>query len=137
MVKLKTMVLVISFSVVLTILGCSGNDTGTVTDAGEEVTATGEVKIGEIKEIKMVAKRWAFIPENIEVNLGDTVRLTVESADVDHGIYLPAFGVSEFLEAGKKTEIEFVAAKKGSFPFRCSVACGRGHGTMGGQLIVR
>jgi cytochrome c oxidase subunit II len=88
------------------------------------------------KEINMVAKKWSFEPETITVKQGDTVLLHVESIDVKHGISLPAFGVNENLNAGETVDIEFVADKKGSFPFICSVWCGVGHGGMKGTIIV-
>lgn len=91
---------------------------------------------GDIKEFSIIAKNWEFQPETITVNEGDTVRLSVESVDVTHGISIPEFGINENLEPGKTTTIEFIADKKGNFPFFCSVYCGSGHGNMRGSLIV-
>lgn len=99
--------------------------------------ATSEPKSnGEVKEFIMTAKQWEFVPSTIEVNQGDTVKLKVTSTDVTHGFALSEFGINERLSPGKTVEIEFVADKKGTFGFFCSVPCGRGHGGMRGQLIV-
>jgi len=95
-----------------------------------------EESVPEVKEFSMTAKQWEFIPSTITVNQGDTVKLSVRSLDVSHGIALPDFGIREFLRPGKSTEIEFVADKKGTFSFFCSVSCGIGHGNMRGTLIV-
>jgi len=89
-----------------------------------------------IKEFTMTAKKWEFTPSIITVNEGDTVKLTIESIDVNHGITLAAFGVSEILSPGNTVDIEFVANQKGTFSFFCSVPCGSGHSTMKGTLIV-
>ena len=90
-----------------------------------------------IRSFKMTAKKWEFDPETITVEEGDTVRLSVTSIDVDHGIAIPQFGVSEKLEAGKTVDFEFVADKKGSFTFFCNVSCGAGHSSMKGTLVVQ
>lgn len=102
------------------------------TSVGQSVVSSGEVK-----EFSVVAKQWEFIPNTITVNKGDVVKLSIKSVDVAHGFYLPAFGVSEYLEPGKTVSVEFVADKTGTFPFTCSVYCGIGHGEMKGQLVVK
>jgi heme/copper-type cytochrome/quinol oxidase subunit 2 len=51
-------------------------------------------------------------------------------------MYIPEFKINEDINPGQKTVINFIADKKGVFDFSCSVACGRGHGQMTGQIIV-
>ena len=72
----------------------------------------------------------------IKVNEGDTVKLTITSIDVAHGFAITAFGVNSRLNPGQTTTVEFVADKKGTFTFFCSVKCGTGHPGMKGTLIV-
>lgn len=91
----------------------------------------------EIKEFDMRAFQWDFDPPTLSVNKGDVVKLNITSIDVTHGFSLPAFNINERLEPGKTIVIEFTADKAGTFSFRCSVACGTGHGGMKGTLIVR
>ena len=91
----------------------------------------------EVKSFTITATQWDFTPSTITVNQGDTVRLTVTSADVSHGIFLKAFGINQVLPPNETKVIEFVADNKGTFPFVCSVQCGAGHGSMTGQLIVK
>ena len=102
----------------------------------EEEPEPEEEQTSTVKEIQMTAKNWEFIPDTITVNQGDTVKLEIESVDVKHGIILSAFGVNEDLNPGETVNIEFIADKKGEFPFFCSVFCGSGHGSMDGKLIV-
>ena len=90
----------------------------------------------EVRQFTVVARNWEFNPDTITVDRGDTVRLSVESIDVRHGIAIPAFRVNKVLEPGSKVEIEFVADRAGTFEFSCSVQCGSGHGDMKGLLVV-
>jgi len=49
----------------------------------------------------------------------------------------PAPTQLRFARAGIVTEeMEFVAAKAGTFPFECSEYCGSGHRQMKGRLVV-
>lgn len=90
-----------------------------------------------VKEFVLVAKQWEFVPNLIEVNIGDAVRLKIKSIDVTHGFVLSSFGISQSLEPGKETIVEFVADKIGTFSFFCNVPCGKGHSNMDGTLIVK
>ncbi len=90
----------------------------------------------EIKEFTMTARKWKFEPNEIIVNKGDKVRLTVTSIDMAHGIAISDYGINEYLSPGQTVDIEFTADKKGRFPFVCSVSCGIGHRDMRGILIV-
>ena len=95
-----------------------------------------DAKKESVMEIKMTAKDFAFVPGEVRVKLGQKVRLIVTSADVLHGIAIPAFNVHADLPVGVATTVEFTADQKGSFPFFCSVFCGSGHRGMKGMLIV-
>ncbi len=95
-----------------------------------------EKKQESVKEFAMTVKQWAFDPSEIRVKQGETVRLKVKSIDVAHGFSLPDFNVDERLEPGTEVAVEFVANKKGTFTFFCSVLCGQGHKDMKGALVV-
>ena len=94
-------------------------------------------KAGESKVIDVIAKKWEFVPSTIEVNQGDNVELNVKSIEGTHGFSLPDYDINERLPLDKTVQIKFVANKKGTFTFACSVPCGSGHGSMIGKLIVR
>lgn len=123
---------ILLFAVAIAV-GCSSQSEQPV---DPEVTDVPEVTDGEVKEFNVMAKNWEFDPSTITVNKGDTVRLSVESIDVRHGIAIPEFRINEVLEPGSKVEIEFVADKAGTFDFSCSVPCGSGHRQMKGTLVV-
>ena len=91
----------------------------------------------EVKSFSMTAKQFEFTPSTITVNEGDTVRLNITSTDVTHGFALPEFGVNKVLPPNSQTTVEFVASKKGTFGFFCSVSCGSGHTHMEGTVVVK
>ena len=104
---------------------------------GDEVGEHMDEMMGsETKIFEVAAKQWEFIPSTINVKEGDNVKLIVTSTDVGHGVSIPAFGVQKNFGAGETVEIEFVADKKGTFPFTCSVYCGSGHSGMTGEIVV-
>lgn len=105
----------------------------TVTEDPEEKEEPAPV----VKQFSIEAKQWEFVPSVITVNKGDTVKLSVTSTDVAHGISISAFGVSERLEPNQTVQIEFIADKEGTFSMICSVFCGSGHGSMRGSVIVQ
>lgn len=84
---------------------------------------------GRIVNVTLVAKKdeWQFLPENINVQRGDKVVMTVINEDeYDHGLAIDAFGVSQRMPAKSTIKIDFVATQEGDFPFYCSVPCGEG-----------
>lgn len=85
---------------------------------------------GVVREITVIAKKdqWRFEPEEIEIQQGDRIIMTVVNEDsYDHGIGIDAFGISQRMPANSTITVEFVATKAGEFPFYCSVPCGEGH----------
>ncbi|TSC82335.1 MAG: Uncharacterized protein G01um101420_346 [Parcubacteria group bacterium Gr01-1014_20] len=103
---------------------------------------------GEVVKVTVTAVKdaWLFEPEEIEVNRGDKVIMTVVNKDsYDHGIAIDALGVSQRMPANETIVVEFVATQPGEFPFYCSVPCGEGeykgtkrtHFDMIGRIKVR
>jgi heme/copper-type cytochrome/quinol oxidase subunit 2 len=88
------------------------------------------------REVKMVARQFAFDPPVLRVNRGDRVRLVVEAADVVHGLFIDGYGREVRVEPGISQRVEFVAERAGKFRYRCSVTCGPLHPFMTGDLIV-
>ncbi len=87
--------------------------------------------------VEVVAKRFGFEPERIEVTQGDRVRLVVRSADGVHGVAIKKFKVEKKIpRGGDPVTIDFVASEAGSFPILCSEYCGKGHDDMKGTLVV-
>ncbi len=95
---------------------------------------------GEVKEFSISTKNWEFNPTRIEVSAGDTVIVKITGLDDGsgngHGFAISAFGVSQIIRQGETVNVEFVANKRGTFGFSCSVPCGSGHSGMTGILVV-
>ncbi len=90
-----------------------------------------------VREFTVTAKQWEFDVKEIRVKQGDTVKIHVKSLDVRHGFIIPQFNVNENqIKPGQDADIEFVASRKGTWAYYCSVPCGKGHGDMRGNLIV-
>lgn len=132
--KNKKILFVILIFGIFLIVGCTTQTqtTNIENNAQKEVQLTGQTK-----EIEITARNWEFTPNTIEVNLGDRVELHIESVEGTHGFMLSEFGINERLVPYQDVHVNFIADKKGTFPFSCSVPCGSGHGGMTGQLIVK
>ena len=105
--------------------------------------------------IEVTAKTFEFIPNEIHVKAGERVQIKLHSADRAHGLKLDLYpeGAGQDgppglifdqpqgdakVEKHKDRDIEFVAARAGTYDFKCSVQCSMGHGhdRMTGKLIV-
>ena len=84
----------------------------------------------------MNARRYRFDPAEIMVHQGDRVKFIITALDRDHGFKLGVCHIKQRLKKGVPTTIEFTADRAGTFPFRCSVICGRGHLHMKCKLVV-
>jgi len=99
--------------------------------------AAGASPAGAVKEFTVVAERFKFTPDRLEVNQGDTVRITVRSADGTHGFAIKRLRVEVVApKGGQPATVEFVANQAGTFPITCSEYCGKGHSQMKGVLEV-
>ena len=91
----------------------------------------------EPRVIEVVARRYAFEPAEIEVTVGESVRLMVRSGDGLHGFEIKQFKVKKDLERGAApVAIDIKPDTAGRFPFLCSQYCGDGHDDMKGTLVV-
>lgn len=91
----------------------------------------------EPRAIDVVARRFAFEPSEIEVTVGERVRLVLRTADGLHGIEIKKFKIHKEIPRGTKpVVVEFTAGEAGRFPIFCSEYCGDGHDDMKGTLVV-
>ena len=101
------------------------------------VAAAGQAA-GPVREIAVVAERFKFVPDRIEVTQGERVRLNVRSADGTHGLAIKKLKVDLSVpKGGRVVSVEFDASQAGEFAITCSEYCGRGHSAMTGVLVVR
>jgi len=91
----------------------------------------------EPRMIEVTAKRFAFEPAEIQVAVGEPVRLMVRSADGVHGIEIKKVKVNKMIpRGGDPVIINFTAKEAGRFPILCSEYCGDEHDNMRGTLVV-
>ena len=83
------------------------------------------------REINVKAFQFGYEPSIIKATRGEKIKININNADVLHGIRIPDLGIS-----GNEV-LEFTADQAGEFTWYCANACGQGHGTMQGKLIVR
>jgi heme/copper-type cytochrome/quinol oxidase subunit 2 len=87
--------------------------------------------------IEVVAKRFSFTPDRIEVTRGDHVKLSIRSADGTHGLAIKKLRLdTQVPRGGDPVVLEFDANQAGQFPITCSEYCGKGHQEMKAVLVV-
>jgi len=79
---------------------------------------------------------FGYSMEEIRVKQGDIVTINLTNSDGFHDWVVDEFGAAtDTIQAGETTSITFVASKKGTFEYYCSVGSHRAQG-MVGNLIV-
>jgi cytochrome c oxidase subunit II len=87
-------------------------------------------------KVKLVMKKYEFVPPVVRVKQGQVVELDIETADVQHGLAVPDLGIKEPVRKGQVTTVLFRADKKGEYPMACYIICGPGHDDMAGKIVV-
>lgn len=85
--------------------------------------------------IKVIGRQWAwaFIYPNgkqtseLYLALDRPVKLELESSDVVHGFFIPAFRVKQDVVPGKRNYTWFAPTQLGSYDIECTVICGVSH----------
>jgi cytochrome c oxidase subunit 2 len=88
------------------------------------------------RTIKMVAKKFVFVPNTIKVKKGEAIAIQLTSPEVPMGFNLPDFNARGDIVPGKTSTVRFTADKVGTFTFVCDVFCGDGHENMQGTVVV-
>lgn len=86
--------------------------------------------------IEIVAKRFAFVPDQITLKKGQPVTLALHSVDVTHGLAIKELGIKVEIPKGKETDVTLTPEKTGTFQGKCSHFCGSGHGSMRMTITV-
>jgi len=134
----------------LILVGC-GNKAEELTDTPEvneelvvqlpEIETTPSKSSGETKSFQLTGKSFRFYMDgqespDLKVKQGDTVRVEFTSEQGFHDFMISEFNAAtEKVMAGNTTSVEFLADKKGTFEYYCSVGTHRQQG-MKGNFIV-
>ena len=96
---------------------------------------------GNVVTVYAAAVRSRFIPDVIEVNEGDLVRIYItnidEEPDISHGFGIGLYNINVGIAPGETKLVEFVADKTGVFPYYCTDFCSALHQEMQGWLLVK
>ncbi|MCC6350273.1 MAG: cytochrome c oxidase subunit II [Candidatus Eisenbacteria bacterium] len=106
------------------------------------------------RTVRVVAQQWAWTfadpgpdqkldtPDDIRttdelhVEVGKTYHFLLESKDVVHSFFVPAFRLKQDADPGRIYTGWFKPTKTGSYDILCAEICGIGHGVMGALLVV-
>lgn len=106
------------------------------------------------RTVRIVARQWAWTftdpgmdaqldtaddvrtTDEMHLELGKTYHFLLESRDVLHSFFVPAFRLKQDAIPGRIYTGWFKTTKAGSYDILCAEICGLGHGVMGAQLTV-
>ena len=86
--------------------------------------------------VTMVAARYGFYPQRVEVPSDTPITFRIASADVLHGVHSPYTNMSTMVVPGYVSEVTTSFAKPGEYPMLCNEYCGLGHDHMWSRLVV-
>ena len=120
------------------------NGTNATGDIDPNRVEAGKEKItrnGTVVDVYMTAIRSHFVPDQIEVNQGDTVNIHITSLesgeDQSHGFTVNMHNLHVSLEPGKHENMSFVADVPGVYPMYCTEFCSALHLEMAGYVLVK
>jgi cytochrome c oxidase subunit II len=89
------------------------------------------------RKVDITAKKYEFDVPRIEMRVGETIELTLNSLDAKHGFECKELGVKKVtFEKGHPASVTMTATKPGTYEFKCANFCGMGHGKMKGEIVV-
>ncbi|MEA5509821.1 cytochrome c oxidase subunit II [Crocosphaera sp. UHCC 0190] len=98
-----------------------------------------------IEEIEVISKQWAWVFRYPGSNVTSTelhlpanrrIRLALQSEDVLHGFYIPAFRLKQDIVPNKTTDFEFTPIREGTYRLRDSQFSGTYFATMQANVVV-
>jgi len=100
---------------------------------------------GSALEIHVEARQWMWKARHpngareineLHLPLGEPVRLVMQSQDVIHSFFVPAFREKQDVVPGRITQLYLTPTKEGEYPLYCAEYCGTLHSRMGGKVVV-
>lgn len=92
---------------------------------------------GKSRAIPVKVEEWYFQPNELEVEAGDEVHLSLTSAKGDHYFVLPDYEVEVLVPQGQTRDVVFTADRAGDYRFGTCEWDGAALQVMKGQLRVR
>jgi cytochrome c oxidase subunit 2 len=88
------------------------------------------------RTIAVVARKFVFLPNHIEMKVGEPVVLEFTSPEVAMGFYAPELNLRAVIVPGTPARVPFTPQRAGTFSFLCDIFCGDGHESMSGTITV-
>lgn len=88
------------------------------------------------RSFDVVARKYAFEPARIEVNLNDLVKVTLRSPDIAHSFTIDAYRIAKRVGGGRTVSFEFRADQAGAFPIYCNLRQDERCREMHGEMVV-
>lgn len=117
----------------------------TETPAAIEAPVETENEPIELEKINVIAKQWSWVFQYPETGISSTelhlpsdrrVRLALQSEDVLHGFYIPAFRLKQDIVPGKTIDFEFTPVRPGKYSLTDSQYSGTYFATMQADVVV-
>ena len=109
--------------------------------ASGALAAAAGTRVGQdaqVREVRVVARRFSYSPSRIEVQEGDLVKVTLEAEDIPHSFNVDdPYRIAKRAAPGNPVVFEFRADQAGSFPYYCNLTAEDGCRQMRGELVVR
>jgi cytochrome c oxidase subunit 2 len=86
--------------------------------------------------VTLVAARYGFYPNHIEIPADTPVTFRMASVDVLHAAHIPMTNMSTMIVPGYVSEITTTFPKPGDYPLLCNEYCGLGHDHMWSKVTV-
>lgn len=80
--------------------------------------------------IAVTAKRFEFVPHELNLKKGETVTIHLTSEDVEHGFFNRKLKIDADVPAGQSTDVTITPEQEGDFLVICDHFCGAQHGNM-------
>lgn len=96
-------------------------------------------------EVHVFAEQWAWhfeypssgvVSKDLHIPVGERVHLVINSDDVIHSFWVPAFGIKQDAVPGRPTQVYLTATVAGTYPGLCAELCGFGHTDMRLTAVV-
>jgi cytochrome c oxidase subunit 2 len=96
-------------------------------------------------EVQVSAEQWAWhftypsagvTSNELHIPVGERVHLVINSSDVIHSFWVPAFGIKQDAVPGRQTQIYVTTTVAGTYPGLCAELCGFGHTDMHLTAVV-
>ena len=110
---------------------------GALAGAGVAWVGVGSAEQAEPRVIEMVARRFAYEPNEIALTAGERVIVAIKSIDFVHGMNIPDLNKRLDLVPGTITRLELNPQAPGEIEFVCDNFCGDGHEQMHGRFVVK